>query len=133
MDCTNQDVVGENCVHADAGEIKAWVDHYARLFNVEFKQPNFKGRHSPSGSATKSGKAAGPSGIIAEMLKTAAEEGVELAIPVTEAVFCCCVIPADREERFILMLYNGKGETIDVAIIGVSSSQIKSWSCLNRC
>ena len=48
MDRTNQDVVGENCVRNDAGEIalsdddkmKAWVEHYARLLNVEFEWPS---------------------------------------------------------------------------------------------
>ena len=45
MDRTNQDVVGEKCVRNDAGELslsdddkmKAWVEHYSRLLNVEFK------------------------------------------------------------------------------------------------
>ena len=48
MDCTNQDIVGENCVCNDAGELaltnedkmKAWVEHYARLPNVEFEWPS---------------------------------------------------------------------------------------------
>ena len=46
MDKTNQDVVGEKCVRNDAGELslsdeekmKAWVEHYARLLNVEFER-----------------------------------------------------------------------------------------------
>ena len=44
MDHRNQGIVVENCVHNDAGELaltdkdkmKAWVEHYARLLNVEF-------------------------------------------------------------------------------------------------
>ena len=48
MDCTNQDVIGENCVRNDAGELaltdddkmKAWVEHYAKLLNVEFELPS---------------------------------------------------------------------------------------------
>ena len=44
MDKTNQDVVGEKCVRNDADELslsdeekmKAWVEHYARLLNVEW-------------------------------------------------------------------------------------------------
>ena len=47
MDRTNQDVVGEKCVRSDAGELslsdeekmKAWVELYARLLNVEFEWP----------------------------------------------------------------------------------------------
>ena len=45
IDKTNQDVVGEKCVRNGAGELslsvqekmKAWVEHYARLLNVEFE------------------------------------------------------------------------------------------------
>ena len=45
MDKTNQDVVGKKCVRNDAGELslsdeekmKAWVEHYARLLNVELE------------------------------------------------------------------------------------------------
>ena len=48
MDRTNQDIVGENCVCNDAGELaltnedkmKAWVEHYAKLLNVEFEWPS---------------------------------------------------------------------------------------------
>ena len=48
MDCTNQDVFGENCIRNDASEIalnddekmNAWVAHYARLLNVEFDWPS---------------------------------------------------------------------------------------------
>ena len=48
MDCTNQDDVGENCVCNDSAELvltgecnmKTWVEHYARLLNVEFEWPN---------------------------------------------------------------------------------------------
>ena len=48
MDKTNQDVVGEKCVRNDAGELslsdeekmKAWVEHYARLLNLEFEWEN---------------------------------------------------------------------------------------------
>ena len=49
MDRTNQDGGdGENCVHNDSGELaltdedkmKAWVERYARLLNVEFEWPS---------------------------------------------------------------------------------------------
>jgi len=97
MDRTNQDVVGDKCVRNDAGELslsdedkmKAWVEHYARLLNVEFEWPSDSlpevapvAGPPPSVSAElvrkalikmKCGKAAGPSGIIAEMLKAAGE------------------------------------------------------------
>ena len=48
MDHRNQDLVGENYVCNDAGELaltdedkmNAWVEHYARLLNVEFEWPS---------------------------------------------------------------------------------------------
>ena len=48
MDRTNQDVVGDKCVRNDAGELslsdedkmKVWVEHCARLLNVEFEWPS---------------------------------------------------------------------------------------------
>ena len=50
MDHRNQDIVGENCVCNDGGELaltdedqmNAWVEHYARLFNAEFLWPSNK-------------------------------------------------------------------------------------------
>ena len=61
----------------------------------------------------KCGKAAGPSGIIAEMLKAAGEDGVELARQLMEEIFCSGEVPADWEESFILNLYKGKGEALE--------------------
>ena len=49
---------------------------------------------------------------IAEMLKAAGEEGVELARQLTETVFSCSVITSDWEGSFILDLYKGKGEAL---------------------
>ena len=50
--------------------------------------------------------------IIAEMLRAAGEEGVELARQLIEAVFSCSVIASDWEGSFILNLYKGKGEAL---------------------
>ena len=61
----------------------------------------------------KCGKAAGPSGIIAMMLKAAGDLGIELLTQLTEAVFCNGVIPRDWQESFILNLYMGKGDALE--------------------
>ena len=61
----------------------------------------------------KNAKAAGPSGIIAEMLKASGESGINLARVMTETVFSCGVVPTDWEESFILNLFKGKGEALD--------------------
>lgn len=137
MDRTNQDVVGENCIRNDVGEmalsdsdkLKAWVEYYSQLLNVEFEWPSNELPEStpvegpPPGVSTemislaiskmKCGKAAGPSGISAEMLKAAGEEGTELVRQLTEAVFSNGVTPADWEESYILNLYKGKGDALD--------------------
>ena len=152
MDQRNQDIVDENCARNDAGELalteedtmKAWVEQYARMLNVEFVWPSIElpevpptAGPPPSVSATpihkalnkiKCSKTAGPSGVIAKMLKATGEEGVELARQLTEAVFNCGAIPSDWEESFILNLSKDKGEAIDIV---VSNSQIKPWSYWN--
>merc|ERR1711942_151675 len=111
LDHENQDVVGEKCVRNDAGELslsdeekmKAWVEHYARLLNVELEWPSDSLPEvapvagPPPGvskelvrkalSRMKSGKAAGHSGVLAEMLKAAGEEGIELTRDLVEEVF----------------------------------------------
>ena len=90
LDHENQDVVGEKCVRNNKGELslsnvekmKVWVEHYVRLLNVEFEWPSDSLPEvapvagPPPGvskelvrkalSRMKSGKAAGPSGVLAE-------------------------------------------------------------------
>ena len=58
-------------------------------------------------------KATGFSGILAQMLKAADEEVVELLRQLTEAVFSSGETSADWEENFSLNLYKGKGEALD--------------------
>ena len=78
----------------------------------------------------KCSKATGPSSILAEMLKAAGEEEVELVRQLTEAVFSCGMIPSNWEESFILDLYKGNGEILDRRVVW--SSQVKPWSCWNE-
>ena len=61
----------------------------------------------------KSSQSAGPSGVVAKMLKAAEEEGIELISDLVEEVFSIGMIPKDREESIILSLYKGKGEALD--------------------
>ena len=69
----------------------AWAEHYERLLNVEFdwdpdhlsNEPPLEGPPIPitidmvkkAISKMKSGKAAGPSGIVVEMIKAAGDQG----------------------------------------------------------
>ena len=137
MSRENQDIVGENCVKNDAGQLsltdedkmKAWVEHYSKLLNDEFPWPKdtlpdvapVAGPPPPvtmeqirkAISKMKCGKAAGPSGIIAEMLKASGEEGVRLLRQLGEDVFSTGVIPEEWQESTILNLYKGKGDALD--------------------
>ena len=137
MERENQDIVSENCVFNDAGDLcltdeqkmSAWVEHYSKLLNIEFEWPTHllpevppvAGDPPPVTSdqickalnKMKSGKAAGPSGIIAEMLKATGEVGIQLLCQLGDLVFSTGVIPRDWEESIILNLYKGKGKALD--------------------
>ena len=109
--------------------MKAWVEHYARLLNVEFEWqsdllPDVSPVEGPPPPISadlirkalgkmKGGKAAGPSGIISELLKAAGEEGIDLLRHLAETVFGSGQIPKDWEESIILNLYKGKGDALD--------------------
>ena len=58
------------------------------------------------------GKAAGPSGIIVEMLKAAGSKGIVFLRELTESVVKHGKIPEDWEMSFILNLYKGKGDAL---------------------
>ena len=138
MDRANQDISGESCLRNHAGELaildndklKAWFENYARLLNVEIDWPSKKLPKTASIagqppevsremicmalSKMKCGKAAGPSGIVAEMLKATKDLGVELMRQISDAVFKKCgVSPTDWEESYILNLHKGKGEALN--------------------
>ena len=59
------------------------------------------------------GKAEGPSGITAEMLKATGPDGVEMLRQLGEHTFNGDPIPTDWEESIILNLYKGKGDALD--------------------
>ena len=133
---TNQDIIGEKCVLNDDNELaitdedkmKAWVQHYDRLLNVEFpwpkdSLPEVEPTAGPPPPVTtkqvraalskmKCGKAAGPSGIIAEMLKASGEQGIELVRQLGQEVFSSGEIPSDWEKSTILNLFKGKGDAL---------------------
>ena len=102
MDRSNQDISVESCVRndfreeaiLDSDKLKEWVEHYARLLNGEFDWPSetlpkttpVDGK-SPEVSRemicmalskVKCGKATGPSGSVAEILKATEVLDLEL-------------------------------------------------------
>ena len=133
----NQDVMGEKPVKNDAGQLsldeeskkEAWKEHYERLLNVEFPwNPEDLSEESPvegpsepitlemiTKAITKmaSGKAARPSGIVAEMLKPVGEAGAEEVCDLVENIISEGCIPTDWQESFIVNLYKGKGDALN--------------------
>ena len=133
----NQDVMGEKPVKNDAGQLsldeeakkEAWREHYERLLNVEFPwNPEDLSEESPvegpsepitlemitkAISKMASGKAAGPSGIVAEMLKPAGEAGAVEVRDLIEDIISEGCIPTDWQESFIVNLYKGKGDALN--------------------
>ena len=133
----NQDVSGEMPVRNNQGELclddsdrmKAWVEHYNSLLNVEFPwdeealsdAPPVKGPFpcitdklvTKALDKMKSGKAAGPTGIVVEMLKAAGKKAIEFLRELSISVVMHGRIPEDWEMSFILNLFKGKGDALD--------------------
>ena len=64
-------------------------------------------------SKMASGKAAGPSGIVAEVLKPVGESGAEEVRDLIEDIISEGCIPTDWQESFIVNLYKGKGDALN--------------------
>ena len=132
----NQDVVGDKCVKDDSGNLSfdneakkvAWKQHYERLLNEEFSwNPEDLTADPVVGppmhidvemvvkaiTKMKTGKAAGPSGIVAEMLKVSGDTGARLVADLANDMVRNGVIPSDWEDSFIINIYKGKGDALE--------------------
>ena len=133
----NQGVVGEKPVKNDDGALSldedakklAWKQHYQRLLNIEFpwrpedlsteppvEGPSERITHKMISEAVRKmslGKAAGPSGIVAEMLKPCGNTGIRLIRDLIEAIIREGHIPSEWEESYIVSLYKGKGDALE--------------------
>ena len=124
----NQDVIGDKCVRDDDGvtahdeaKRKAWKQHYERLLNIEFPwNPDDLSAADPIHGAPvlitekmikeavkrmKVGKAAGPSGVVAEMLKVSGQRCSSLLTELMNHVVKKGHIPAEWEESYIANCY----------------------------
>ena len=61
----------------------------------------------------KSGKAAGPSGIVVEMIQAAGDTGATVIRDLATAIIRDGKVPTDWEESFIVCLYKGKGDALN--------------------
>ena len=132
----SQDVVGDKCVNDDSGQLSvsdeskknAWKQHYERLLNEEFPWNSEELNADPVEGAPvqvdvdmvteaiakmKPNKAAGPSGIVAEMLKASGEAGVRLVVELANAIIRNGDVPSDWEDSYIINTYKGKGDALE--------------------
>ncbi|XP_060771234.1 uncharacterized protein slc22a21 isoform X2 [Neoarius graeffei] len=133
----SRDVVGECCVRDDQGHIsltddakkKAWKEHYSHLLNVEFPwsredlTPAYPVEGPPilvtsemvanALCKMKLGKAPGPSGIVAEMVKASEEVSIPVLCSLANAIIAEKKIPVDWDMSYIINLYKGKGDALD--------------------
>ena len=92
----------------------AWAEHYERLLNVEFEwDPDYLSNESPlegppipitidmvkkAISKMKWGRAAGPSGIVEEMIKSAGETDATMIRDLATAIISDGKVPTDWEQ-----------------------------------
>ena len=119
---------GAHSLDEDAKKV-AWKQHYQRLLNIEFpwrpedlsteppvEGPSERITHKMISEAVRKmslGKAAGPSGIVAEMLKPCGNTGIRLIRDLIEAIIREGHIPSEWEESYIVSLYKGKGDALE--------------------
>ena len=136
MKSDNADIVGEKCIRIDDGKLalsldeklSAWQEHYDRLLNEEFTwDPEILSNELPVQEPAieittemiliailkmKCGKAAGPSGIIIEMIKAAGDKFAEELTKLVNRIVAEGVVPSDWNLSFIINLFKRKGDAL---------------------
>ena len=62
---------------------------------------------------TKSGKTAGPSGVVAEMLRASGDVGVQWVTDLCNNIVQEGEIPSDWRKSWIVNVYKGKGDALE--------------------
>ena len=109
-------------------KLKALKEHYEKLLNKEFPwDSNLLQMENPKEGLApwlekhaiytalnkmKDDKAAGVSGIVAEMLKASGEAGLELFIELFNNIVKEEKVPSDREISVIINCFKGKGDAV---------------------
>jgi hypothetical protein len=133
----NSDVAGSGCVRDADGSIvvdeektmEIWKRYYEKLLNEEFdwNKSNLESASAVSGPSeristsevraaiakSKSGKAAGPSGVAAEMLKASGEAGIQWVTDICNKVVDEGCIPDDWRKSWMVNVYKGKGDALE--------------------
>ena len=132
----NVDIVGEKCVRNNDGnlalaiddKLKAWQSHYQKLLNIEFlwdteslseeapvEGPAIKITSemvSNAMSKMKSGKAAGLSGIIIEMVRAGGDRIISCVESLFNQVIYDLGVPGDWNLSYIINLFKGMGDAL---------------------
>jgi len=133
----NKDVTSCGCVRDNSGKVVTeeekirgvWKEYFDKLLNEEFSWD----RNSlescemvcgPSECITreevrhavklmKNGKAAGPSGIVSEMLKAAGEDGISWMTELFNKIVVEGMVPSDWKKSWMVTVYKGKGDALE--------------------
>ena len=133
----NRDVVGSACIKnreqkilTEENEIKeVWKDYFEKLLNEEFEwdRDGLEVVEPVSGpceqitvedvrsalAASKSGKAAGPSEVVVEMLEASGQAGLQWVTDICNEVVRSGKIPDDWRKSWIVSVYKGKGDALE--------------------
>lgn len=135
----NQDIAGSNCLKnnnimvVDEGEkLKIWKEYFEKLLNEENKwdgktewvnannKEDDKEKHQIHRDEVedalrkmKVDKAAGPSGIVTEMIKAAESIGVDGLTDLCNVIVSEGHIPEDWKSSLLIPVYKGKGDPMD--------------------
>src|SRR6267154_1468222 len=135
----NKDITASGCVKGVDGRtiveeekiMHRWKEYYERLLNEEFELNKDSIREINEVEASvdervisaaevrlaifkaKSGKATGPSGVAADMLKAAGESGVRWVTDICNKVVSSSEIPADWKRSWMVNVYKGKGNALE--------------------
>ena len=124
----SSDNVGKIVVEEDK-LLEVWKEHYDRISNEEFSWdregltdvrpvcgPGEKISEEEVEAAIgkmKLGKAGGPSGVVADMLKAAGDEGTRWMTELCNAVIKEGKIPTDWSRSWLVNVYKGKGDALE--------------------
>ena len=133
----NKDVTESSCNKDGNGRIvtdgpsimRAWKEYFDKLLNEEFawdknSLPTADAICGPSECITpeevkaamkkmKSGKAAGLSGVVAEMLIAGGEDSVSWLTILFNRIICEGKIPDDWKKSWMVTVYKGKGDSLE--------------------
>ena len=129
MVITNQDIIGEQFIRNDGlltvtDEDKkiVWKSCHEKLLNTEFvwdrnsliktKTWSDKDMVRESVSKIKNGKAAGPTDLVSETVKTKGEAGADIIIELVIQILVPEVYPAEWDLSTILNCYKWKGDSL---------------------